>query len=337
MVRRWSRLAWDWAPIAVLVAATVALLRAGRDGPAPKPVLAVGAGRGRGAHSPSGIPARGWKDILQRTYTEFTQDQIPLIAAGMTFYILLALFPGLGALVALYGLFADVGQMQQHLHILAFILPPSALTLIGGEMVRLATSKGQGLSAAFAIGLLAAVWSTNSAVRALMTGLNIAYEAHETRSLIRQVVISLAFTLGLLAFGLGALALLAAGPLIQTVAGAHAATVFGWTSWPVLLAGLTLALALLYRYGPSRPPVRWRWITWGSAAAIAVWVAVSEGFSLYVGNFAHYDRTYGSLGAVIGFMTWTWLSSIVVLAGAEMNAEIEQQAGAEAGPRPLVR
>jgi membrane protein len=173
----------------------------------------------------------------------------------------------------------------------------------------------------------AAIWSTNGAVNALMTGLNIAYEARESRGLIRRLLISLGFTLGLLTFGLAALVMLAAGPVIQTFAGAHAATVFGWASWPVLLAGLTAALALLYRYGSSRGPVRWRWITWGSGAAIVVWVAVSEVFSVYVGNFAHYDRTYGPLGAVIGFMTWTWLSSMVVLAGAELNAEIERQAG----------
>jgi membrane protein len=327
MTRGLGRFAWNWGPAVVLAAATVVLLRGGPAGRALKPAQPIGAGRGSGAASPADIPARGWRDILDRTRKEFAEDQIALIAAGMTFYTLLALFPGLGALVALYGLFADVGQMQQHLHILAFLLPPSALTLIGDEMVRLAASKGQGLSAAFVIALLAAIWSTNGAVNALMTGLNIAYEARESRGLIRRLLISLGFTLGLLTFGLAALVMLAAGPVIQTFAGAHAATVFGWASWPVLLAGLTAALALLYRYGSSRGPVRWRWITWGSGAAIVVWVAVSEVFSVYVGNFAHYDRTYGPLGAVIGFMTWTWLSSMVVLAGAELNAEIERQAG----------
>jgi membrane protein len=285
----------------------------------------LGAGRGRGARSPAQIPARGWKDILIRTQREFTEDQIPMIAAGMAFYALLALFPTLGALVALYGLFADVTAAREHLRLLAFMLPPAALTLIGDEMVRITAARGQGLSFAFAVGFAAAIWSANAAVKALMTGLNVAYEQTESRGLVRRTVTSLAFTLGLLGFGVVALALTAAGTVIQTFAGAQAATLFGWVTWPVLLVGLTVALALVYRYGPSRP-APWRWITWGSAIAIVLWVGVSVGFSLYVGNFAHYDRTYGSLGAVVGFMTWAWLSGMVILAGAELNAEIERQA-----------
>ena len=283
------------------------------------------ANRGRGARSPAQIPARGWKDILIRTRREFTDDQIPMIAAGMAFYALLALFPTLGAMVALYGLFADVAQVREHLRLLAFMLPPAALTLIGDEMVRIAAARGQGLSFAFLFGFAAAVWSANGAVKALMTGLNVAYEQKETRGLLRRTATSLAFTLGLLVFGVAALGLTAAGTVIQTFAGARAATLFGWVTWPILLAGLTVALALIYRFGPSRR-APWRWITWGSAVAIALWVAVSMAFSVYVGNFAHYDRTYGSLGAVVGFMTWAWLSGMVILAGAELNSEIERQA-----------
>lgn len=282
-------------------------------------------GRGRGARSPAQIPVRGWKDILIRTQREFTEDQIPMIAAGMAFYALLALFPTLGAMVALYGLFADVAQAREHLRLLAFMLPPAALTLIGDEMVRITAARGQGLSFAFVVGFVAAIWTANGAVKALMTGLNVAYEQKEDRGLVRRTATSLAFTLGLLAFGVVALGLTAAGTFIQTFAGERAATLFGWVTWPVLLAGLTVALALVYRYGPSRP-APWRWITWGSAAAIALWVGVSMAFSLYVGNFAHYDRTYGSLGAVVGFMTWAWLSGMVILAGAELNSEIERQA-----------
>lgn len=323
----------DLAPLVMLAGAGVALLQE----PDQKRRTRQ-AGRGRLARSPLQIPARGWKDILLRTAKEFSDDQIPMIAAGVTFYTLLALFPGMGAFVALYGLFADVAEAQRHLHLLSFMLPPDALKFIGEQMVRLAAAKGGGLSFAFVFGLLASIWSANGAIKALITGLNIAYEEHEQRSFIRKTLVSLAFTLGFLVFATAAIAILAAGPAIQTFVGERAAMVFSWVSWPVLLVGLIVGLALLYRFGPSRDPVRWKWITWGSAVAVIVWVLLSVLFSIYVGNFAHYDRTYGSLGTVVGFMIWVWLSSLVVLLGAELNSEIEHQTAIDTttgAPEPM--
>ncbi|RAK61276.1 YihY/virulence factor BrkB family protein [Phenylobacterium hankyongense] len=333
MARGIGKFALDLAPLVMLAGAGVALLQE----PGLRRAKAQ-VGRGRGARSPRQIPARGWKDILLRTRKEFSDDQIPMIAAGVTFYTLLAIFPGLGAFVALYGLFADVAVAQRHLQLLAFILPGDSLRFIGQEMIRLASANTGGLSLAFVVGLLVSIWSANGAVKSLMTGLNIAYEEHEQRGFLRRTLTSLAFTLGFLVFGISAVTILAAGPAIETFIGPHAAMVFGWISWPLLLAGLTVGLALLYRFGPSRDPVQWKWISWGSAAAVLLWVAVSALFSLYVSNFAHYDRTYGSLGTVVGFMTWLWLSNMVVLGGAELNAEIEHQTAVDTttgAPKPL--
>jgi membrane protein len=320
--RRGGSLAWDLAPLVVLAGAGLALAQstAGRSGGSR-----LERGRGRRATSPAKIPKRGWKDILLRAKAEFSEDQVPLVSAGVAFYTLLALFPGLAAFVSLYGLFADVAEAQRHLHILALFLPPAGLAFIGEQMIRLATAGKGGLSLAFVTGLLVSIWSANGAVRALITGLNIAYEERETRGFLRATLISLAFTFGLLAFVIVALGLLAAGPAIEAFVGPRAALLFGWISWPVLIALLILGLALLYRFGPSRDPVQWKWITWGSAGVIVFWLIASALFSLYVGSFANYDRTYGSLGAVIGFMMWIYLSTIVVLAGAELNAEIEHQ------------
>jgi membrane protein len=205
------------------------------------------------------------------------------------------------------------------------LLPPGALQFIGDQMIRIATANKDSQSLAFAVGLLASIWSAHGAVKALMTGLNIAYEETERRSFLKATAVSLAFTLGFLAFLVTAIALLAAGPIVETLMGHRAAVVFGWISWPMLLIGLTLGLALLYRFGPSRDPAQWKWITWGSAGVVIFWVIVSALFSLYVNNFAHYDKTYGPLGAVIGFMMWIYLSAVVVLAGAELNSEIEHQ------------
>jgi membrane protein len=332
MARWLPRLATEAVPIVLLAGAGVLALR----GPqAQRRRARGGSGRGRTATSPLRIPLRGWKDILIRTRKEFTDDEVPLIAAGVAFFTLLALFPGLAAFVALYGLFADVAEAQHHLQVLAPILPAGATRFIGDQMVRLAAAQKGGLSLTFAAGLLTSIWSANGAVKAMMTGLNVAYEEEERRGIVHRTLTSLVFTLGLLVFGLAAITLLGAGPFVETYLGRHAALVVNLTSWPILLVALGLGLALLYRYGPSRDPARFEWISWGSAAALLLWLGVSALFSLYVGNFAHYGKTYGSLGAVIGFMMWCWLSSLVVLVGAELNSEVEHQTAVDTtvGPR----
>ncbi|AYV48583.1 YihY/virulence factor BrkB family protein [Caulobacter flavus] len=295
-------------------------------------------GHGRRAERPGQIPARGWKDILLRTFKEFGEDQIPLIAAGCTFYTLLALFPAIGAFVALYGLFADVSDAQRHIQAMAAILPGGAITLIGDQMVRAAAAREGGLSLAFVFGLLVALWSANGAMKALISGLNIAYEEHEKRGVIGKILVPLAFTVGGLTFALAAIALAAFGAGVDERWGQQAGLVYSIVYWPCLFLSLSVGMTLLYRYGPSRSLVRWRWITWGSGIAAVSWLAMSAGFSFYVANFGHYDKTYGALGAAIGFMTWTWLSSMVFLLGAELNSEIEHQTARDTttgAPQPI--
>ena len=331
-LRRGS-LAWDLAPLMVLAGAGVALLQ-----PVKPTVARRESGRGRMAKSPHDIPRRGWRDIVLRARAEFFEDQVPMVAAGVTFFTLLALFPGLAAFVALYGLYADIGEVQRQLQVLAHVLPTPTLDLLGDQMTRLAVANKGGQSLTFLAGFLASVWSANGAVKALMTGLNIAYEEHERRSWVRRTLISLAFTLGFLAFVIAAIALLAAGPAIKAFVGPQAAQAFGWSTWPVLVAALIVGLALLYRFGPSREPVRWKWITWGSAGVVLFWLLGSALFSAYVARFGQFDRTYGSLGAVIGFMVWIYLSMMVLLGGAELNAEIEHQTTVDTttgAPRPM--
>jgi membrane protein len=333
---RIPKLVLQAAPIAMLAGAGVLALR----GPEPRRGRrgALDDGRGRTARSPLQIPFKGWKDILIRTYKEFNEDQVQMIAGGVTFFTLLAIFPGLAAFVALYGLFADVAEAQKHLQVLSHFLPASTLKFIGEQMVRLAAAQKGGLSVTFVVGLATSVWSANGAVKALMTGLNIAYEEHERRSWLRRTLTSLGFTLGLLVFGIAAILVLGAGPALEAYVGHHAAFMLNLVSWPVLFVGMGLGLALLYRYAPSRDPARFQWITWGSVAALLLWLGVSALFSIYVGNFAHYDKTYGSLGAVVGFMMWNWLTNVIILAGAELNSEIEAQTAVDTtvgAPRPM--
>lgn len=307
-----------------------------RNTTTPEDLLAPG--HGREADAPQDIPPRGWRDILIRTWKEFQDDRIPLVSAGVTFYVLLSLFPALGAFVALYGLFADVADAQRHLQVLAFVLPGDGLRFLGEQMVRMAAAGEGGLSLAFATGLLLSIWSANGAMKAVFTALNVAYDEAETRTFLAKTLTPLAFTLGFLAFAFGGIFAVAAPAAVEPVLGAATARMLRWLTWPVLIVLLGLGLALLYRFGPSRNPARWRWVSWGSGAAVLLWLAMSAGFSVYLANFANYDKTYGPLGAAVGFMMWVYLSTQVILLGAELNSEIEHQTARDTTvgpPQPL--
>src|SRR3954469_8960438 len=284
-------------------------------------------GRGREATSPHEIPAKGWKDILWRTYEEINKDRILAVAAGVTFYGLLALFPAIAALVSIYGLFADPATIQDHLNLLSGVLPGGALEIIG-EQVKRITSKGSGtFGFTFFSGLAISLWSANAGVKAVFDALNVAYGEEEKRSFIALNLRSLAFTLGMILFVLVAVGAIVVIPILLDFVGLGQVTewIISLARWPVLLGVIVLVLAVLYRYGPSRDTAQWRWISAGSLVAAVVWVAASMLFSWYVANFGNYNETYGSLGVAIGFMTWMWLSSTVILVGAELNAEIEHQ------------
>lgn len=175
-------------------------------------------------------------------------------------------------------------------------------------------------------------------MKAVITGLNIAYEEKEERGLLVKTLVPLAFTVGLILFALAAIGLGAIGAGVGERCGDLAGVIWTGLYWLVLFAGVIVAMALLYRFGPSRSRARWRWISWGSALAAIAWLAMSGASTFYVSNFGDYDESYGALGAAVGFMTWTWLSSMVFLMGAELNAEIEHQTTRDTttgAPRPL--
>ncbi|MDQ4136115.1 MAG: YihY/virulence factor BrkB family protein [Pseudomonadota bacterium] len=298
--------------------------------------------RGRAAESPTEVPARGWKDILWRTYEEMNNDRILAVAAGVTYFGILALFPAITALVSLYGLFADATTINEHLQALSGILPGGAMEIIADQVKRIASQGGGTLGFAFFFGLALALWSANAGMKALFDALNVAYDEQEKRGFISLNLQSLAFTLGAIVFILLAVGGIVVIPVVLNFIGlgAVAEWILWLARWPALLAGVVLALAVLYRYGPSRDTVEWKWITPGSILAAVVWLIPSMLFSWYVANFGSYNETYGSLGAAIGFMTWMWLSTTIVLVGAELNAEIEHQTAKDTteGPsQPLGR
>jgi membrane protein len=284
-------------------------------------------GRGRTAAHPLEVPVRGWKDILFRVWKNIGKDRVILVAAGVTFYLILTLFPAIAALVALYGLFADPTTITSHLDSIADLVPAGALEVIRDQITRVASQGRTTLRLTFIAGFLVSLWSANAGMKSLFDALNLVYNEPEKRSFIWLNIISLMFTVLAIIFVLGGMGVMIVLPIVLNFVGLGGATemVIKIARWPALLIVVTLALAFLYRYGPSREKPQWRWITWGSAGAAVSWLVVSILFSWYAENFGSYNETYGSLGAIIAFMFWIWLSIIVVLIGAELNAETEHQ------------
>jgi membrane protein len=302
----------------------------------PKPTAADG---GLNASKPSEIPARGWWAIIKRTLWESSEDRVMTEAAGITFYALLSLFPALTAMVSLYGLFADRQAIGEHLSELQGILPEGGMRIISDQLERLVASPQQALGFGAIAGLAVALWSANQGTKAMLDALNIVYEEKEKRGFIHRTLLSLSMTLGALVFVLLALGAIIVLPVVLKFIWLGEATemALSLARWPLMLIGMTLMLALLYRYGPSRERARWRWVSYGGVFAALAWLAASAGFTWYVARFGNYDATYGSLGAVIGFMTWIWISAMVVLVGAELNAEMEHQTARDTTTGPEER
>jgi membrane protein len=289
---------------------------------------ALETGRGRRADAPTRIPWRGWKDVLWRTYQQISADRLALIAAGVVFYAMLAVVPAITALVSLYGLFAKASGINEHLNFLAGVMPKGAYDLISEQILRIAANSDGKLTFAFIVSLGLAIWSANAGMKAIFDALNVVYDEDEKRSFIKLNLISLGFTLGAVVVLLLAIGSVVVLPLVLAYLGFAAEQQAGFLPllrWPALFVVVVLGLELLYRYGPSREPAKWRWVSVGSVFAALAWIAVSVAFSWYLSRFADYNATYGSLGAVIGLMMWLWISTLVVLVGAELNSELEHQ------------
>lgn len=280
---------------------------------------------GQSTDNSIGFASRGWKEILKRLVKAFDEDRILANAAAVTFYSILALFPALGALVSLYGLFNTPSDVEDQMRALSGFVPAGGMQVVSDQLHSLATGDSGSLSFRLVVGLATALWSANSGVKGLFDALNAAYEVQEKRSFLKLTVISFAFTLAGLAFVLLAMAAVVVLPAVLNFVGVGNSldTMLRLVRWPVLLIFVGLILATIYRYGPSRKAPKWRWVTWGSGFASVAWIVLSVLFSWYVTNFGNYNKTYGSLGAVIGFMTWIWLSVAIVLIGGELNRETE--------------
>jgi membrane protein len=268
------------------------------------------------------------------------EDNVTLLAAGVAFYAMLAIFPAIIAVVTVYGMVADPAQVQSQVGEFAKSLPSGADELLTGQLENVTQAGRQSLSIGLAVSLLAVLWTASGGVQGLVKGLNLVYDEKETRGFLKLRGLSLLLTLGAILMAVVAIALVAVFPAVIDdlnlgQVGELAASIARW----VVLALLALAaVAVLYRYAPDRANPRWRWVSWGAMVALVLWLLGSIGFSWYVDNFGKYNQTYGTLAAVIILLLWLFLSAFAVLLGAEIDAEIERQTARDTttGPeRPM--
>lgn len=278
--------------------------------------------------------AEGWRlhwrlfcSYASRIWSEFWEDRILSVAAGVTFFVLLALFPAIASIVSLYGIFADRATIAEVLHTLSPFLPGGAVTVIGEDLHRLVTEKPIKLNVAFFIGSAIALWSASGGISALIDGLDLAFETRETRTFLKMTRDALLFTVGGIIAGALAAYFLAVVPLAihQSPYAGVFHVLFEIFRWPAAFGVTSFLFALIYHVGPDRKTIPPHWITWGSSIGATLWILGTLLFSWYVQYFGTYDRTYGSLGAAVGFLTWIWISLVILLLGAEIDCEIERR------------
>lgn len=265
--------------------------------------------------------------ILKVTIAQIGSDRVTAVAGGITFFALLSLFPAMTAFVSIYGLVSDPATIAGHLQMLEHILPGDGLAIIKGQLDAITAASGSALSLAGLAGLLMAFYSANGGMKALLSALNVAFYQTETRGIIRLNLVAMMFTLGGLVMIVAMLLVIAVLPILLTWLPLPDATsnLLRFIRWPLMFLALVVGLAAIYRWGPAATETRWRWISPGAVIAAVALVAASILFSWYAANFANYNKTYGSLGAVIALMMWLWLSAVIVLSGAEINSGIDGQ------------
>ena len=277
---------------------------------------------------------KDWRQVVVRTWKEAGDDNVSFLAAAVAFYAFLAFVPMLASAMLVYGLAAEPATVAGHIGEMFRMLPRDAALLVADQLKSMTespdTAKGWGLIAAIAL----AIYGASKGAGAIVTALNIAYEVKESRGLIKATLLSLAMTLGaLVVLGLAVGAIAAMGWVEALLPGvpAWAHDLLRILSWAGAAAAVGLALAAVYRYAPNRPDAPWVWISPGSATATLLWLLASLGFGLYVSRFGNYNATYGSLGGVVVFLTWLYLSAWILLMGGELNSELERQQAKEAG------
>lgn len=274
-------------------------------------------------------PTTSLYDLVRSMISEISADRVLAVAAGVAFFGLMSLAPAITAFVSIYGLVVPPEQIADHINSMAGLIPPSAYSVVQDQIDKIAAKGSTVLGIASVFGLLVALWSANGAMKALIDALNVAYGVKDRRGIIAFNAVSLAMTAGAVIVLVGLLVTMAAVPLIleHLWLGWAGELLLDYGRWPVLFILVVSAIAVLYRFGPDVPGSRWRWITPGGLLAAFGILVFSLAFSWYATNLGNFEATYGSLSAVIAFMIWGWLTSVIVLSGAELNAELDRRSG----------
>ncbi|MEM7710902.1 MAG: YihY/virulence factor BrkB family protein [Pseudomonadota bacterium] len=303
----------------------------------PEKIIAREPGRGRDATVPAQIPMTGWLDVGKRVVSQVGQDHVALVAAGVAFYGLLAIFPAITALIAITGLLYEPTELVTALEGITAVVPGDVATLLMDQARSVAGSQESGLTLGLVLGLGLALWSASAGVGSLIEGVSLAYEEKDERGFIVRKAVTILMTLGMI-FGVMVAAMLIV--VVPVTLGVLAfapwvEVVIRWVSYIPLALIVMVGLGVLYRYGPHRSNARWVWLTPGAVIATILWLTASIGFSVYVTNFASYNETFGSVAGVVVLLMWMWISAFVILLGAEFNSEVEAQTARDTttGPR----
>jgi membrane protein len=282
---------------------------------------------GAEADKPTQIPPAGWRQIVKRAFRESKDDGVPLLAGGVAYAAFLALFPSIIAVVSIYGLVADPAQVESQVERFADALPEDAQSLLIDQMRTIAGGSEQALGIGLVVSIALALWSASGGVNGLMQAVNLAYDETDTRGFVKKRGLALLLTLGALVFLVVAVGLIAVLPAVVDAVGLGTvgSVLVEVVRWVGLVLAVMAALAVIYRVAPDRDAPKMRWVSLGAGVATVLWVVASVGLSLYVDNFGKYGNTYGSLAGVVVLLLWLYVSAYIVLFGAEINAEAEQQ------------
>ena len=278
----------------------------------------------------AGSPRRGriWRGLIGQTLRASTTDRVSLAAAGCGFYATLALFPAISMLISVYGLMFDPVTAEQQLGVLATLLPGPAYHLIADRVHQLVQQPGNMLSVNLLVGFLLTFWSSSTGSKSILSAVNVAYDVTEQRPFVRFQLIGLSMTMAAVVCAVLAIAVLVLLPAAIDFLGLsrHGGALVHTAGMGMLIGFFSVAIALLYRFGPSRPPPSQPRIAPGVMLATFLWLIASEGLSFYISRISTFGATYGSLGAVVGVMLWFYISAYAVLLGAELNARLEDAA-----------
>lgn len=276
--------------------------------------------------SPHQFSLKDWWVIGKRSYAEIDEDNVAIVSAGIAFFSMLAIFPMITAGLSIYGMFADPVAAQQQLNAIAEPFPPDVWSLINDQVQSVIGSSNKAIGWKIILGIIASLWASGAGIRAMVRGLNIAYGEVDRRNVFVKTGMGLIFTLGTVMMMLISLTVIIGVPAALALLrfDGEVASLAKILPWSFLLFAFMVGCTILYRYGPNRRPAKLRWVIPGAIFATVAWLVISMCFSKFVSAFGTYNKTYGSLGAVIVLLVWLWLSNFIVMMGAEINGEMER-------------